>query len=57
MATQVTSEENPVNLIGCRRVELEQFFTERGENSFRAQQWFQWVYQRGVTEFDAMTDF
>ena len=56
MATQITSAENPINLIGCSRSELERFFTERGENSFRAQQWFQWVYQRGVTELDAMTD-
>ncbi len=29
---------------------------QRGENKFRAQQWFQWVYQRGITDIDAMTD-
>ena len=56
MATQITSLEKPINLIGCSRSELEHYFAERGENRFRAQQWFQWVYQRGVTEFDAMTD-
>ena len=56
MATQVTSMDTPVNLIGCDRAELERFFCERGENKFRAQQWFQWVYQRGVTDIDSMTD-
>ena len=56
MATQVTSIDMPVNLMGCDRAELERFFSERGENKFRAQQWFQWVYQRGVTDIDAMTD-
>lgn len=57
MATQVASTDVPVNLIGCDRAELERFFFARGENKFRAQQWFQWVYQRGVTDIDSMTDF
>ena len=32
------------------------FFTERGEKPFRAKQVYKWIHQRGVAEFDAMTD-
>ena len=56
MATQVTSSETPINLFGCDRTELEHFFEQYGENKFRAKQWLQWVYQRGVIDSDAMTD-
>jgi len=44
------------NLLGCSRPQLERFFAEWGEKPFRARQILQWVYQRGVTDFDAMTD-
>ena len=56
MAAQVTSKNAPTILFGCERSRLEQYFEQRGENKFRAQQWFQWVYQRGITEINAMTD-
>ena len=56
MAAQITSANTPANLFGCERSRLEQFFIQRGENKFRAQQWFQWVYQRGIIDVDAMTD-
>ena len=38
------------------RPELEQFFVSLGDKKFRAQQLLQWIYQRGVTDFSAMTD-
>jgi 23S rRNA (adenine2503-C2)-methyltransferase len=44
------------NLIGLDRAALERFFAELGEKPFRARQVLQWVHQRGVTDFDAMTD-
>ena len=56
MAAQVTSLETPVNLLGYDRAQLEQYFVQRGENKFRARQWFQWVYQRGIIDSYAMTD-
>jgi 23S rRNA (adenine2503-C2)-methyltransferase len=45
-----------INLLGMSQDMLEQFFAERGEKAFRARQVLQWIHQRGVTEFDAMTD-
>ncbi len=45
-----------MNLVGIDRVSLEQFFVERGEKKFRAQQVLQWLYQRGVTNINEMTD-
>ncbi len=45
-----------MNLVGIDRSALEQFFVERGEKKFRAQQVLQWLYQRGVTNINEMTD-
>ena len=45
-----------MNLVGIDRPALEQFFVERGEKKFRAQQVVQWLYQRGVTNINEMTD-
>lgn len=44
------------NLLGLSRPELESFFIQLGEKPFRARQVLQWIHQRGVTDFDAMTD-
>jgi 23S rRNA (adenine2503-C2)-methyltransferase len=38
------------------RAALEAALIERGHPRFRAQQIFQWIYQKGVTAVDAMTD-
>ncbi len=57
MAARLNSKVQPVNLLGCCRTDLEQYFHSHGEKNFRAQQWFQWVYQRGVTDCESMTDF
>ena len=35
---------------------LQAFCKARGLPGYRAQQWIKWVYQRGVTDFHAMTD-
>ena len=45
-----------VNLLGLDRQALEAFFSRIGEKPFRARQLMQWIYHRGVTGFDAMTD-
>ncbi len=44
------------NLIGLTREELTARLAELGEPAFRAKQLWQWLYVRGVTDFDAMTD-
>jgi 23S rRNA (adenine2503-C2)-methyltransferase len=44
------------NLIGLTREELVARLAELGEPAFRAKQLWQWLYVRGVTDFDAMTD-
>ena len=44
------------NLLGLDRRDLEAFFTDMGEKSFRARQIMQWVYQRRELSFENMTD-
>jgi 23S rRNA (adenine2503-C2)-methyltransferase len=45
-----------VNLLGLTRPELEAWCVERGGKPFRARQLWHWLYKRGVTDFEAMTD-
>ena len=44
------------NLLGLEPKELAEFFTQQGQLRFRANQLSQWVYQRGVIDFNQMTD-
>ena len=44
------------NLLGLPIGELEAYFVSLGEKPFRARQLFKWIYQRGETDFAAMTD-
>lgn len=46
----------PANLLGLTQEALEQFFIALGEKKFRAAQVFKWIHQRGVVDFDGMTD-
>ncbi len=46
----------PLNPLGFDRAGLEAMFAAWGEKPFRARQLMQWLYQRGVHDFDAMTD-
>lgn len=46
----------PVNLFDCSLARLSELMVQWGESRFRAKQLVQWVYQRGVTDFDQMTD-
>ena len=43
------------NLIGMDRDDLIAAFAAMGEKKYRAEQVYQWIYQRGVTDFNAMT--
>jgi 23S rRNA (adenine2503-C2)-methyltransferase len=44
------------NLLDFTLPQLTQWFAAQGEKPFRARQVFRWIHQRGVDDFDAMTD-
>jgi 23S rRNA (adenine2503-C2)-methyltransferase len=44
------------NLLGFTLPALTEWMAAQGEKPFRARQLFQWVHQRGIGDFDAMTD-
>ena len=52
----MVGDADKTNLLGKPQGELETFFAGLGEKPYRARQVLQWVYQRGVTDFSAMTD-
>ncbi len=47
---------SPSNLAELDLADLEAAFIARGLERFRARQVFAWIYKRGVTDIDAMTD-
>jgi 23S rRNA (adenine2503-C2)-methyltransferase len=51
-----TAADRPINLIGMGRAELAALVESLDEPKFRADQLFQWIYGRGVTAFDDMTN-
>lgn len=44
------------NIRDISLTELSQFLTDNGEKAFRAKQIWQWIWQRGVTTFDEMSN-
>ena len=46
-----------IELIGLDKQEFSQIIANLGEKPFRAKQLWQWVYNRGETDFDKMTNF
>jgi 23S rRNA (adenine2503-C2)-methyltransferase len=46
----------PTNLLGLTRGELSAFARATGEPAYRGAQLYRWLYVRGATSFDAMTD-
>lgn len=50
------SDTPKINLLDFDRQGLENYFATQGEKPFRARQILQWVYQRSVDGFDAMSD-
>ena len=53
---KVTATATKTNLLGLSQGDLELFLAELGEKPFRARQILQWIYQRDVDDFGAMTD-
>lgn len=56
MATPPLSADGRVDLKSLDRAGLEAWMVARGEKPFRALQLYKWLWQRGVTDFDAMTN-
>ncbi|KEF32577.1 MAG: 23S rRNA (adenine(2503)-C(2))-methyltransferase RlmN [Gammaproteobacteria bacterium] len=52
----MTAAAERVNLLGMPKAKLEAYFESLGEKRFRAQQVLQWIHQRGVDDFDQMTN-
>jgi 23S rRNA (adenine2503-C2)-methyltransferase len=52
----VPGENQRSNLAECDRPELEAALAARGHERFRARQIFRWIYRRGVTDAQRMTD-
>jgi 23S rRNA (adenine2503-C2)-methyltransferase len=46
----------PADLGGLELPELESLFEQQGHPRFHARQVFRWIWKRGVTDFDRMTD-
>jgi 23S rRNA (adenine2503-C2)-methyltransferase len=44
------------NVLDFTLPQLTEWFAAQGEKPFRAKQLFQWIHQRGVADFDAMSD-
>ena len=49
--------QTKVNLLGYSLDSLEDFFKDINEPKFRAKQLLKWIHQKGITNFDEMTDF
>ncbi|MEM1401596.1 MAG: 23S rRNA (adenine(2503)-C(2))-methyltransferase RlmN, partial [Pseudomonadota bacterium] len=45
-----------IDLVGQSLDALAELMTAEGEKPFRAKQIWHWIYKRGVTDFEAMTD-
>jgi 23S rRNA (adenine2503-C2)-methyltransferase len=50
------SEKQPIDIKNLTLSELTGLLTGLGKETFRARQIIKWIYARGVTSFDAMTD-
>jgi 23S rRNA (adenine2503-C2)-methyltransferase len=56
LKAQEIQSSTRIDLAELDRSTLEAELSERGHESFRARQLFAWIYRRGVTDIDAMTD-
>ena len=56
MKTHEIQPSTQIDLAELDRPALEAALRERGHEPFRAKQLFAWIYRRGVTDIDAMTD-
>jgi 23S rRNA (adenine2503-C2)-methyltransferase len=45
-----------INLLGLPREQMQELFAQWGEKPFRARQVMKWIYARGISDFEQMTD-
>jgi 23S rRNA (adenine2503-C2)-methyltransferase len=57
MNTAVLNPSKKINLLGMSLKEIEDFFASIYQKPFRAKQLIKWIHQRGVSDFNLMTDF
>ncbi|AKJ94752.1 MULTISPECIES: bifunctional tRNA (adenosine(37)-C2)-methyltransferase TrmG/ribosomal RNA large subunit methyltransferase RlmN [Thioalkalivibrio] len=50
------TSSTPLNLLGYSHQQLVELLAQWGEPRFRATQLIKWIHQRGVTDFEQMTD-
>jgi 23S rRNA (adenine2503-C2)-methyltransferase len=53
---QLVTSSSKTNILGMNLPTLTAFLAQHGEKAFRAKQVYQWIHQRGVAEFSAMTN-
>ena len=56
LSAQHEGVADKLNLLGLDRQGLIAYFAELGEKPFRASQFMQWVHQKGVTDYQLMTN-
>jgi 23S rRNA (adenine2503-C2)-methyltransferase len=56
LKTREIPSSTRIDLAELDRPTLEAALAERGHQSFRARQLFAWIYRRGITDLEAMTD-
>ena len=49
-------DQNKINIRSLTLEEIIDFLAKRGEKPFRAKQIWQWIWQRGVTDFNEMSN-
>ena len=45
-----------INLYGVSLPHLEEMMVNEGQNKYRARQLYSWIYEKGETDFEKMTD-
>jgi 23S rRNA (adenine2503-C2)-methyltransferase len=55
-APLASEPQSRANLLGMPPREMERFFLDLGEKTFRARQVMKWIHHAGVTEFEQMTN-
>ena len=48
--------QKKINLLGYSLESLEDFFLNLEESKYRASQVFKWIHQKGILDFELMTD-
>ena len=49
--------DKKINILGKTLPELEELFLNLNQKPYRAKQALKWIHQRGISNFDQMTDF